>query len=221
MSPIHISVVAAFLDSGRRNAGTPLEIASTPVSATAPELKPLRIRKRPSVPPNSRVPPASSNAFGSNGTWPRCPKKALVEPVADQHREDHDVDVGRHREDPARLLDPAQVRDRDERDEEQRDLDAVVGEISQRRDREDRGDAGGDRHRDGEDVVDEQRRAGDERRHLAEVLAAHDVGAATARVGEDRLAVRRDDDREDQRDRDRDRDERVRDPARGSTCPAR
>ena len=48
-----------------------------------------------------------------------------------------------------------------------------------------------DRHRDGEDVVDEQRRARDQRRHLAEVLAADDVRAAAARIGEDRLAVRR------------------------------
>src|SRR5258708_9954870 len=34
---IHVNVVAAFFDSGRRNAGTPLEIASTPLSATAPD----------------------------------------------------------------------------------------------------------------------------------------------------------------------------------------
>ena len=30
-------VVAAFFDSGFLNAGTPLEMASTPVSATAPD----------------------------------------------------------------------------------------------------------------------------------------------------------------------------------------
>ena len=77
------------------------------------------------------------------------------------------------------------------------------------RDRDDGGDARGDRHRDGEDVVDEQRRAGHERRVLAEVLAAHHVAAATARVGEDRLAVRRDDDRQEDRHRDPDRDQRV------------
>src|SRR5450432_3970694 len=37
---IHVSVIAAFLDSFRWNAGTPLEIASTPVSATAPDENP-------------------------------------------------------------------------------------------------------------------------------------------------------------------------------------
>ena len=30
-------MIAAFCDSGLRNAGTPFEIASTPVSATAPD----------------------------------------------------------------------------------------------------------------------------------------------------------------------------------------
>ena len=50
---------AAFFDSGRRNAGTPLEIASTPVSATAPDEKPFSRMKMPSVPPNEvvRLPP--------------------------------------------------------------------------------------------------------------------------------------------------------------------
>ena len=51
MMPIHTRVVAAFFDSGRRNAGTPFEIASTPVSATAPDEKPLSRTKMPSVPP--------------------------------------------------------------------------------------------------------------------------------------------------------------------------
>ena len=60
MTPIHTSVVAAFFDSGRRNAGTPLEIASTPVSATAPDEKPFSRMKMPSVPP-TRLLPASLN----------------------------------------------------------------------------------------------------------------------------------------------------------------
>ena len=65
INDIHTSVFAAFFDSGRRKAGTPFEIASTPVSATAPEEKPLRIRKMPRVPPNRSVP---SNASRSKGT---------------------------------------------------------------------------------------------------------------------------------------------------------
>ena len=39
------SVVAAFLASGRLNAGTPVAIASVPVSATAPAAK-ARTRRR-------------------------------------------------------------------------------------------------------------------------------------------------------------------------------
>ena len=39
------SVIRAFLHSGGLNAGTPSEIASTPVSAAAPELNARRIRK--------------------------------------------------------------------------------------------------------------------------------------------------------------------------------
>ena len=37
MTAIQIRVIEAFFDSGFLNAGTPLETASTPVSATAPE----------------------------------------------------------------------------------------------------------------------------------------------------------------------------------------
>ena len=69
--PIATSVLAAFFDSGRLNAGTPLLIASTPVSATAPDENPFRIRNNPRVPPNSRVP---ANACRSKGTWSMWPK---------------------------------------------------------------------------------------------------------------------------------------------------
>src|SRR5260370_25910801 len=37
MSPIHRRTVAAFFDSGGRNSGTPLEMASTPVRAEHPD----------------------------------------------------------------------------------------------------------------------------------------------------------------------------------------
>ena len=63
MTPIQTRVAAAFFDSGRRNAGTPLEIASTPVSATAPDEKPFNRMKMPSVPP-TRLLPASLKAIG-------------------------------------------------------------------------------------------------------------------------------------------------------------
>src|SRR4051812_25037457 len=37
ITPIHVRVIAAFFDSGLRNAGTPLEIASVPDRAMAPD----------------------------------------------------------------------------------------------------------------------------------------------------------------------------------------
>jgi hypothetical protein len=43
--PIHIRVVRAFFHSGGLNAGTPLEIASTPVTAAPPDANACRIRK--------------------------------------------------------------------------------------------------------------------------------------------------------------------------------
>ena len=47
MMPMIASVSAAFLACGRRKAGTPLEIASTPVSAVAPDENARRIAHNP------------------------------------------------------------------------------------------------------------------------------------------------------------------------------
>ena len=66
MTPIQTNVFAAFFDSGRRNAGTPFEMASTPVSATAPEEKPFNRMKMVSVPPK-RFPPSALN--GNELMW--------------------------------------------------------------------------------------------------------------------------------------------------------
>ena len=64
--------------------------------------------------------------------------------------------------------------------------------------------AGRDRHRHGEDVVDEQRRACHQRRVAAQVVATDQIGPAAARIGEDRLAIRRDHERDENRNDDRD-----------------
>ena len=45
MAAIIVSVLAAFLDSGRGTPGTPLEMASTPVRTTAPDEK-ARMQER-------------------------------------------------------------------------------------------------------------------------------------------------------------------------------
>ena len=70
--------------------------------------------------------------------------------------------------------------------------------------RDDVVDAGGDRHGDRHDVVDEQRRGDDEPGLLAEVLAGDLVVAAARRVGLDQLAVREHDDEQQHDDRERD-----------------
>lgn len=49
-APINASVVAALRDFGLRNAGTPLLMASTPVSAALPEENARRIRKAKATP---------------------------------------------------------------------------------------------------------------------------------------------------------------------------
>src|SRR6478672_4891125 len=76
---IHTSVVAAFFDSLRRNAGTPLEIASTPVSATAPDENPRSRMYRLSVPPAATTPgAASAGLYGIGLMPPNHPNHVLV-----------------------------------------------------------------------------------------------------------------------------------------------
>ena len=61
--------------------------------------------------------------------------------------------------------------------------------------------AGRDAHRRGQDVVDHQRRRGQQSRAVAQVFGGHGVRAATLRIGLDRLPVAEVDD--DQQDDDR------------------
>ena len=200
------SVMEAFLASGRRNAGTPLEIASMPVRATAPDEK----ARRNSSSVSRRQLRAADELVQRLLIGRQRVEMARHDPYqADgQHRpEDDDVHVGGAGEQAAGLLHAPQVGDRHEGDEAQADRDPLGPQLGERR-----GDgrhAGRHRHRDGQDVVDEQRGAGHEGRHLAEVVAAHDVRAAAARVGVDRLAVAGDHQHEQHHDDDRDGHELV------------
>ena len=67
MPPSRSSVVAAFLLFGTLNAGTPLLIASTPVSAAQPELKARSSRNDQASPAR----PWSSNGSGARISRPR------------------------------------------------------------------------------------------------------------------------------------------------------
>ena len=69
--PISSKVVAACFDSGFLNAGTPFEIASMPVRATAPEENARR--NSSTVRPVSSLPPVScvtASVFGASGSSP-------------------------------------------------------------------------------------------------------------------------------------------------------
>ena len=79
--------------------------------------------------------------------------------------------------------------------------DPVV--VRRRDDRLDLGDRRGRRHRDRHDVVDEQRRGGDEPEDRREVGPGHDVRAAAVRVGPADLPVRHRHDGQQDGDRDR------------------
>ena len=112
-----------------------------------------------------------------------------------------DEQVRRDREDVPGLAQAAEVGDRDQRDRHERDLDPDV--VGRREDRLDLGDRRRGRDGDGHDVVDQQRRGGDQPEDRREVRPGDDVGPAAVRIGPTDLAVRHRDDRQQERDRDR------------------
>jgi len=86
--------------------------------------------------------------------------------------------------------------------ESDRDLDPPGVEHRERGD--DIVHAGGDRHRDGEDVVDDEGTCSHERGALSELVLRDGIRAAATGIGVDRLSVGRDDDREQCDDREPD-----------------
>ena len=109
--PITTSVRAAFLPCGGRNAPTPFEIDSTPVSAAAPDANACRTTNTPTRRRRPRV------GFGHVRLRAR-PGRALADAGPDHHVHDGDERVGGEREEHARLADAAQVDDREQHDEE-------------------------------------------------------------------------------------------------------
>ena len=154
MPPIHISVVAAFLLSGFWNAGTPLETASTPDSATAPDEKARSSMNRPSV-PCCCLSSLASSLSNESGIGPTCCTKMRYSPVPMRSNQHDDVEVRRPGERGAALLHATQVHHRHHGHAQQTDrygpLVVEAGGCSNRQ------HAAGDADRHGEDVVDEQR----------------------------------------------------------------
>ena len=125
-------------------------------------------------------------------------QRCAMRPTTTMRNDARDEDVGRQRERLARLADAAEVHRGEHDHDRDRHLDPHPGELRDRGD--DVVDAGGDRHRHGEDVVDEQRGRDDQRGPLAEVLLRDLVVAAARRVGLDELPVGQHDHHEQQHD---------------------
>ena len=183
ITPITVSVFAAFRPCGARNALTPFEIDSTPVRAAAPDENARRRTK--SADPAGRPDGDRVRARAPAGSR----RRRTRDPGPDHGVHHRDEGVGRQRERDPGLADPAQVDEREQQDNQRARARPCARQRG--RGRGDREHAGGDRHRDREDVVDEQRRGGDEARQRAEVLLRDDVRAAARLVRPDGLACTR------------------------------
>ncbi len=83
IAPRSINVVAAFLPLGLRKAGTPLAMASTPVSAAQPEAKARSSRKAAAAPVNPSAKCSSGTSWRSAlGALPRVPVAHCTKPHA-------------------------------------------------------------------------------------------------------------------------------------------
>ena len=98
----------------------------------------------------------------------------------DHHRQRRDERVRRQHERDAGLPEPAQVDQRDQREDREAQRERVRQQRRERRDQ--RADAGRDADRDVEDVVDRERRAGEQPEARPEVLLRDGVRAAAVRI---------------------------------------
>ena len=189
MIPSSINVSAALRPFGFLKAGTPLLIASTPVSAAHPDENARSSR-------NANAKPVRPSLNGSSASMCRSAVDAQRQVAAEVphetpggHAEDGDHEqVGGHREGPSGLTDATQVHGHQEDHGRHRDRDLVSLQVT---------DAGGgvlgggrDRHGDREHVVDQQGAADAEPGHRAEVGRRDLVVASTALVGLHVLPVR-------------------------------
>ena len=120
------------------------------------------------------------------------------EPVADHCQDADHEEVGGRGEHAGRLADATEVPERDPRDGQDAQDDAVGIQLRQRRGQG--GDARDDRHGYRQDVVDQQRRRRGQGGVDAEVVLGDEIGAAPLRVRRDRLAVGDDDHRQQRGD---------------------
>ncbi len=129
----------------------------------------------------------------------RVPERGLQQPDRDHHHDADDEAVRRERERRARLPDTAQIDYRQDDDQHHGNEHLVAGQAGQGR--REVGDPGGNRHRDREDVVDEQRARGREADPRPQVRHRDLVSAAPGGVGAHVLAVGGDDGQQHHDDR--------------------
>jgi hypothetical protein len=192
ITPMMARVAAAFLAWGRRNACTPSAIASTPVSAVAPEAKARKIRNK------------GQGKLGLEWEPRRDCLRAMGQASGEPHSEGqvhhgHEP-VGREGENRSCLLHPPQIGQGEQANQRQGDGDLVLG--GSRHGRGDGNGAGRHTHGDSEHVVGEDGSRSDQAGDRSQVLPGHDVGAASPRVGPDGLSVGRHHDRQQRGDAD-------------------
>ncbi len=76
-----VRVIAAFRDSGLRNAWMPFEIASTPLNATAPDENARNNRKKEAPVSSACAPVKCSRALWSVGSLPSEPVATPISPA--------------------------------------------------------------------------------------------------------------------------------------------
>ena len=154
MPPITISVRAALVGCGRRNAGTPFEIASTPVSALQPDANARRMTISPTLAASPTGAASGTCAVGQPDTTPAHETDRHERPDRGDER------VRGQRERVSRLAHASQVDEHEQHQHREAECDRVRRKLGNgRRDGE---HARGDRHGGGEDVVGQQRGGGDE-----------------------------------------------------------
>ncbi len=79
MTPMSSRVAAALALLGFLKAGTPLEIASTPVSAAHPEEK-ARSSRNMAASPTASCPGSATSSRPALGAWPKVPVNPLMNP---------------------------------------------------------------------------------------------------------------------------------------------
>ena len=202
MVAIQPSVIAAFFEPGALNAPTPFEIASVPVIATHPSAKPRRMRNVSANPTGVDNPlcaaETASTRAGAEATAASRPNNPRVIPVTmsasiiAMKTYVGTLNAIPESRTPRKLTAIKTMMTATQRGHRVRFERRVRGR--------DRRDAARDRHRNGEDVVGEKRRGGDQPGHLSEVVLRHRVRAAALRIRENRLPVGQGDQHEQQRD---------------------